>query len=231
VTAPFTFGATTGSSGASSVALAVTSATSANDALTVAFAAGGSSLPVISSIGDGTSNVYVLAQSWTSSSPYLFVWTVTGATSPLATTATVTINFSSNPNGATACIGTDCPGVNTLDVSVIANGSSATPSVAGTPGASGESAVANYAWANGGGAGSVTTPFSQLTQEHATSGTYLTNAYDLNPTSGSSLTAAASITSASWRVVLLTFKEVATAAPVADPPYVYMQATKRASLW
>lgn len=210
MTAPFTFASGTGSGTAPS--FNVTTATAANDALVVSVLVAGAN---VTSVSDSKGNTYTQESNPASSNTWVFA--ATGSTIPLvagATPDTVTVHLSAS--ASVAVIGTDCPGTATVDVNTSASGTSAAPSVTGTPGHSSETALAVYAWGNAGGAGSISSPFTQLTQVTG-GGPYLTTAYDLNPASGAGLTAAASISSASWTVILLTFQTTAAVAPFTQP--------------
>jgi len=213
MTAPYLFCGGTGTSGVTSASKAVTTATAAGDTLAVAVCDTGSGSPSVSSITDSAGNVYTLGKSFTTTTPYVFVYVspgVTGgsgggATAALTTSGTVMVTFSSATTGGWELIGVDCLATGAVDVAAVANGTSAAPSVSGTPAHSGETALAVFAWQSGGGAGTLSGAFTSLGQEHAGSNPYLTCAYAANPTSGSALTAAATVTSAVWRAILLTF--------------------------
>jgi hypothetical protein len=215
MTSPFAFAGGAGPSGVSSGSFGVSAPTSENDTLAVLVGAGGSSPPAVTGVSDTQGNTYTLQQSYTTTTPDLYVWTCAGSDA-LGTSDSVIVTFAGNTTGAFAVIGADCPAAAAIDVSTLATGSSASPSVSGTPVLPGETALAVFAWGNAGGSGTLAGPFTQLAQQHAGSGTWLTAAWDQNPATAL-LTASAAITSVAWRAVLVTFE---ASAPRLDVPQI-----------
>ena len=213
---PFTFATGTVTSG--TAVFSVTTATAAGDALVVAATSAGTGFPSVTSVTDTQGNTYNLKQSFSSAGPGFWVYAATGNTKALSTSDTVTVSFSGALVSGTAVICTDCPGVSVIDVSVIATGTSVTAAASGTTAQPGETALVMIGWANAGGVGSMSAPFTQLTQQHlsATSGGYCTSGYDLVTARGAPLTASDTIASAAWRAVLVTF--LGGVPPVQLPP-------------
>lgn len=219
---PFKVLGGTGSSGVTSQAFNVATSTAAGDALVVVVGVGGTSPPTVTSVTDSKSNTYTLVKSVAASSPFVFVYAATGATTALSsgTPDTVTVHFSGSTTGAFGVIVADQAGVATVDVNTSASGSSTAPSVSGTPAQSGETAFGCFVWAAASLGGSVNSPLTQLDQEQSSGSVFTTLGYDVGPTSGVSLTASATLNvSAAWRVILITL-EAAAAGPVAPftPP-------------
>lgn len=185
----------------------------AGDGVVAALGVGGTAPPQVSGVTDSQGNAYTQVQQY-AGGPYVAVFQGSGAV-PLTTADSVTATFAAAATGGSGGVVVGVPGASVLDVSVLASGSSVTPAVSGTPAQAGEAAVAFLVWANTGTAGTVSSPFTQLIQMHPTSGTYLTVATDDSPPSGVSLTASATITSASWRCVLTSFEPAGGATPVA----------------
>lgn len=211
MTAPFTFASGTPAASATP-SVTVGTATGAGDTLVVSIL---SASATVSSVTDSAGNVYTQQSNPASSNVWVYVsdgptgGSGGGPTAALSTSSTVTAHLSASANIAINC--SDLPGTAAIDVNTNASGTSTTPTVSGTPAQGGETALAVYAWAAPGGTGSVTSPFTELTQVTG-GGPYLTTAYDQNPPSGSSLTAAASISSTPWTVILLTFKRAGSGA-------------------
>lgn len=194
-------------SGASTYNVPVIHATNVGDGITVAIGPGGTAPPAVSSVTDSQGQKYRQLQQ-TSASPYIAVFECPGDIA-LATTDHLIVNFAANATGGLGVAAAATPGQRTVDVNTApATGSTASPSVSGTPSAAGETALAALVWASAGGAGTISAPFTQLTQARQPGGAYTTLATASGFPSGSALTASASITSAAWRAVLLTFKTV-----------------------
>lgn len=215
---PYSVAGTTLTSGASQYTVPVTASVPGGDGLVVAIALGGSNPPTVTAVTDSQGNTYVPLQQGSPNSPDLAVFSpaapyIPGTPLPpysfkplTANTDTFTITLLNAAPGGGCVIAYGIPGQPVVDVSVLTGGTGTTPSVAGTPRQAGETALAIFAWANGGGAGTVGSPFTQLAQEHATNGAYLTVADDSSPAVSSALTASYTLAqSVSWYGVLLTF--------------------------
>lgn len=232
---PAQFCGTTGNSGSTKV-LAVTSTTGSGSALVIVVGNSGlSGVPTVTGVTDTQGNTWAAEHSYTTSTPYLAVWAAVtngsgGPTNPLvASTDTVTVTWSAATSSGWGILGAASPGVSTIDVNQIANGTSTTATVSGTPVQAGETALGCFVWASGGGAGTVLDGFTQVGQED--DGVYVTISYLLSPASGVSLSTGYTIGSAAFRAVLLTL-EASPVGPVADPPYVYTrQSVMRAAIW
>lgn len=196
---------------------AVPSISGATDGLAVAIALGGATPPTVTAVTDTQQNAYVRLQQGASTSPHLAVFAPTAfvTTAPnssfrppfksLSTSDSFSITLSGN--AAVGCvIAYGIPGQPVVDISVPNDGNGTTASVAGTPRQAGETALAILAWPESGGAGTFSGPFTQLAQQHVTSGPYLTVAAASAPAVSSPLTASATLSqSANWQGALLTF--------------------------
>jgi hypothetical protein len=212
--APYSVAGTTLTSGANQYEVNVTNPVPASDGLVVAIALGGANPPTVASVTDSQSNTYIPLQLGSSDSPELAVFSpaANGDFAPLSTTDSFTIAL---PAGITApgggcVIAYGVPDQPVIDVSVLSDIDSpgTTASVTGMPRQAGETALAIFAWANDGGTGQIAMggPFTQLAQQHATNGSYLTVADAGDAAAGSSLTASYALSqSVSWFGVLLTF--------------------------
>ncbi len=208
---PFTFASGTPAA-STAPQVNVTTATAAGDALTVAVLVTGAS---VSSVTDSKGNSYVQKSNPAASN--IWVFAAQGNTAALVAGATpdkVTVNLTASATAEIIC--TDLPGVNVIDVNTSASGTSTSASVSGTPGFSGESALAVFGWGAAGGAGSMQAPFTQLTQL-SSGGPILTTGYDVNPASGVLLTASDTIVSAAWTAILITFEAAVTPSGTVQP--------------
>lgn len=209
-TGPYSVAGTTVPSGASSYSVGAEHAVPAADGLVVAIALGGASPPSVSAVTDSKGNTYIRLQQGSSASPDLAVFSAAANSSfaALSTADSLRITLSGTATGGGCVIAYGIPGQPVIDVSVLADGTGTAASAAGTPRQAGETALAIFAWANAGGAGTIAGPFTELAQQHATSGAYLTVA-DASVSGlavGSPLTASATLSgNASWHGVLLTF--------------------------
>lgn len=223
MTTVYTVAASTiaGSSGLT-VSFAVTGSTATGDSVVLGY--GGSTPLVPASITDTQSNVYTLAQDFTSNPVSGIYYCL--APAPLTTSDHIVVTYASSP-------GTSC------DVNLVArgitggkigfasgstpafkNGSSAAPSTnaTGTLPSNANGYYLGVVLANGNGGGTPTSPTSGYTTvatEHGGAFQYLTY-YDQVHASGTSLTFGATITSAVWSAGIAAFGlPLAVAPPVA----------------
>ncbi len=168
---------------------------------------------------DSAGNTYTLVQSVTAAQ-HQQVYQAIGVL-PLGTADTITVALSAantQQKNFVAVATTGVPLVSPLDFSQAASGTSAAPSVTGTPAAYGDSLLLIASWANAGGAG--TTPDGwQLAAQANISGQQWTGIWYSANITAAAVTATAAITSAPWAAVLIGYsaspaQPFATTAPV-----------------
>ncbi len=204
MTAPAVFVSGMVASGTSSTSFTVSAATGSGDTLVVAVTVAGASSPAVSSVTDSQGNTYTLLNSSAGGSPFLYAFQAASATA-LTTADTVTAHYSGSLVIGLDMIGADCPGYATVDVNTLSSGFSTSASATGTPGFTGELALAAFAWQSAGGTGTPQSPLTQLSQGQITGNAYTTLAYALNPASG--FTAKYTIGSTNWRALLITLEQ------------------------
>jgi hypothetical protein len=203
--APYVIANDSYATGTTTASPPVTGATSAADGLIMIVSQGGTSPPAVTAVSDSQGNAWTLQQEYHTSAPSLSVWASPGGTA-LTTADTLSFTLAAASSGGVAVVAAGSPSLAAVDLdTVIATGSSTAPAVTGTPAVTGELAFGCFAWANGGGAGTVSAPFTQLIQQHPSGGVYATLSYDANPPAAP-LTAGYTITSAAWRAMLLSFR-------------------------
>lgn len=191
----------------------------AGDGAVLVIAVGGTSPPPTPSVTDSQGNTWTAQALTETGSPLLYVFTAGTATAPGIGTGlnngsspdTVTVTFPSAPSSEPAflIIGASMRPAVDVGVSTYAAGTSTSPSVTGNPANGCEVVLGLFAWANGGGTGTPTAPFTQIGQAQGGSGSYATAYYYGQALAGSAQTASATIAQAAWRGVMLSFQVAA----------------------
>lgn len=202
----------------------ITSATYVN-ALTQAVPAGSVVTVIASAAGatdatgvtDAAGNTYTLVRSVTTGQHQQVFQAVNVA--PLASGASLTVTYGAS-NGQEKnmiVVGTSfVPTVTPLDFSAVNSGTSAAPSVTGTPATAGEALMFIASWATAGGAGTMPDGWQLASQVNVAGQQWTGIWYSTNITAGAAVTATAAITSAAWAGVLLGY--TAAAPPAAPVP-------------
>jgi hypothetical protein len=230
---PYLVAAATFDSAESGYTVQASTAVPITDGLVVAIALGGTNPPTVSAVTDSEGNTYIPLQQ-SSTSPNLAVF-APAAYLPTPNSTYADASFTALPSGATftitlpmnlsagvaAIVAYGIPGQPVVDVSALfevtnVDGVKNSPSMTGTPRQAGETALAIFAWADGGGTGTSGSPaFGLLTQQHPSGGPYLTVAAASVASVPSSLTASYTLSgSVNWYGVLLTFSTPYTGAYV-----------------
>lgn len=213
----------------------ISTPTKAGDVLTAIVSSNGAT--DCTGVTDTQGNVYSLVQSCTAVTPHMQVFQATGATAALTMTGNaggpdaVTYTMSAANTQQKNFILLNTTGmltVSPVDFSAQATGTSAAPSVSGTPTNYLDTVMLIASWASAGGAGTPVDGF-QLVQQSQVSGQQYTSVYFGPSVSGSALTASAAITSAAWCAVIIGLKisPVQTLAATAPVP---LNATLSASV-
>lgn len=200
-----------GASGSVSNLIPVTAPTTAGDPVVVSVGIGSSGTPPeCTGVSDTKGNSYLLVNS--QQQPTLNIYKAAGATKALTISDNIIVNLSGSGAGAVLNVSAlSWQGAGDADVVASGSGTGVSPSASVTPGYDGESAVAAFAWANVGGAGSMAAPFTQLDQEHSLNMAWLTTGYARNFPAGSPLTASETIVSANWNCAIVTFRAASAA--------------------
>ena len=184
----------------------VTSAAPAGSAVTVVASA--ASTTTATGVTDSKGNTYTLVQSATAAAPYQQVFQAVNVTA-LTTSDTITVTFGAanvQEKNIIAVATSFVPAVTPLDFSSQATGTSAAPSVAGTPTAYGDALLFIASWATAGGAGTVPDGWQIAAQANVSGQQWTGLWYSVNVAPSGSVTASAAITSAAWSGVLLGYK-------------------------
>lgn len=191
----------------------------AGDGAVLVIAVGGTSPPAAPSVTDSRGNTWTAQALTDTGSPRLYVFTAGTAAAPGIGTGldngsapdSLTVTFPSAPSSEPAFLiiaASMRPAVD-VGVSTYASGASTSPSVTGQPADGSEAVLGLFAWANGGGAGTPTAPFTQIGQAEGGGGSYATAYYYGQALANSTQKASATITQAAWRGVMLSFRVAA----------------------
>ena len=184
----------------------LTQAVPAGSVVTVIASAAGATNAT--AVTDTKGNTYTLVQSATGTQRQQVFQAVNVTALAASPTDSITITYGA-ANGqqknmivvATSFV----PAVTPLDFSAVNSGTSAAPSVTGTPTAYGDSLLFIASWASAGGAGSMPDGWQQASQVNVAGQQWTGIWYSMNIT-GAAVTATAAITSAAWAGVLLGYK-------------------------
>lgn len=226
ISGAFLVTSTTGTSGATSYTVPIQNAAPqaqgtlpVGDGFILNIGVGGSTPPAVLTVKDSQNNLWTAVQNPSSgSSPHQIIFVAGpaanggGLSTPLvAGTDFLTVTFAAATGGSVSFVLVGAVMRPVLDVSTLtATGSGTAPQVSGTPNTNGEVTLGLFVWANGGGAGSPVSPWTQIGQAQTGTGTYATvYANGAYATPGTALNAQATIVSASWRATMVTFKQSA----------------------
>ena len=184
------------------------------------------------SVTDTKGNTYALVRSVTAGQ-HLQVFQAVNVTA-LATSPTdsitVTFGASNGQEKNMIVVSTSfIPTVTPLDFSASASGTSAAPSVTGTPTAYGDSLLFIGSWATAGGAGTMPDAWQQASQVNVAGQHWTGIWYSMN-ISGAAVAATAAITSAAWAGVLLGYK-ASPAVPLSAGPVPVSATLTPSTLW
>jgi hypothetical protein len=172
---------------------------------------GSSGGSAVNTVADSKGNTYSLARSAVGGTPRTHLYTATAATA-LAAGDTITATMSTAANAYNMIVAASS-GVLAVDVSGDASGTSTAPSVTSpTLGAAYELAVAAISNGNGGGAPSWAAGWTVLSTQHNGSTHWTSAAYKTTSTT-TAVTASATIVSAAWTALVVTFTPAATNLP------------------
>jgi hypothetical protein len=215
----------------------VSNPTSAGDVLTAIVSCNGAT--DCTGVTDTQGNTYTLVQSCTAVTPHMQVFQATGATAALTLTGnaggpdvvTFTMSAANTQQKNFILLNTaSLLTVSPLDFSAQATGTSAAPSVSGTPTSYGDTVMLIASWASAGGAGTVVDGF-QLVQQSQVAGQQYTSVYFGPSLSGSALTASAAITSAAWCAVIIGYRASPAQTLAANAPVPLNSTVSASSLW
>lgn len=199
---PGVVGTLTSSTSATAYAIPATNGSIAGNAIVVAASCSGAT--AASSVTDSQGNSYTLAKSNTTSEELQVFVSVTG--NALSGTDTITVHYGSANTQVKTLAALSVSNLNPstlVDFSGASGGTSASPSVSGTPLNFNDLVLAFVSDASAGGAiGSVPDGWQLLTTVNTSGGTWL-NIYYSSNVSGSAMTFSGAITSAAWGAVLL----------------------------
>lgn len=199
---PGVVGTLTSSTSATAYAIPATNGSIAGNAIVVAASSSGAA--AATSVTDSQGNSYTLAKSNTTGEELQVFVSVTG--NALSGTDTITVHYGSANTQVKTLAALSASNLNPttlVDFSGSSGGTSASPSVAGTPLNFSDLVLAFVSDASAGGAiGSVPDGWQLLTTVNTSGGTWL-NIYYSSNVSGSAMTFSGAITSAAWGAVLL----------------------------
>lgn len=195
---------------------ASTTTTMQGDCITVV--ASDVSTNTVTGVSDSQGNSYGLVRSVTTA-PSMQVYQSSNS-NPLGTTDTITVTYATATATEKNIIALDTPGVLTTtavtDFSAPASGTSAAPSVSGTPSNYGDLLLFFLSNASAGGTPSALPDgWTQIGTTQQVSGNQYTSVYFSSNVSGSSQTASATIVSSAWSAIMLGLS-AAPAAPASS---------------